>query len=246
MLLLVCKQHSHKEADSSVGEELRWTILLFSVALLYSPGPHLIKAPVFQRDQQNPASLKQLNTLSLIPARLLWHSHKAAAEDGLQLRKIMHCLKPPERATSLRCTQLCPGKSCMTNNKTILPLFAQWRHLCLVSDARTVQTVLLSGGSELCNFIPLMWVANNVASSLCITTAFRYELRFLLLWSRGVEAQEKISALINLSLSLVLQNYSQHSRSQVFTWILCLFSNRLSEVLFEVLVILNPQTHTHH
>lgn len=158
--------------------------------------------------------LKQLRTLSLslIPAGLAGSSHSAAAEDGLWLKKIMHCLKPPERETSLTCTQLCPGKRCMTNNKTILPRFARWRHLCLVSDARTAKIVLLSGGSELYNFIPLMWLANNVASSLCITTAFRYEVRFLLLWSRGVEVQEKISALINLSWSLVLQKHSQCSR----------------------------------
>lgn len=135
----------------------------------------------------------------------------------------MHCLKLSERDPCLRCTQQCFRKSCMPNNKTILPLFAQWRHLCLVSDAQTVKIVLLSGGSELYNFIPLMWVANNVASSLCITTAFRYELRFLLLQSRRFEVREKISALINLFWSLVLQKYSQCSRSQVFAWIFVYF-----------------------
>lgn len=128
----------------------------------------------------------------------------------------------------------------MMNNKTVLPVFAQWWHLCLVSDAGTVKIVLFSGGSELYNFIPLMWVANNVASSPCITTALRYELRYFLLWSRGVEVLEKISALINLSWPFVLQKYSQCSRSQVIARIFCLFSNRLSEVLFEVPVILNP------
>lgn len=182
----------------------------------YGPGPHLNKIHLFQWDQQNPASLKQLRTcsLALIPVGAAGSSHSIVAEDGyvpfglkLKKKKKPWCtfLNPQKERPLYRTLSRAPGKECVTNNKTNLPLFTQWRHLCLVSNAQTFKRVLLSGGSELYNFIPLMWIANNFASSLRITVAFRYEVRFLLPWRRGAEAQEKISSLINLSWSLVFQ-----------------------------------------
>lgn len=56
----------------------------FSVSSHYSPGPHLTKIHVFQGDQQNPASLKQLRTRSLllIPVGVAGSSCSDVAKDG--------------------------------------------------------------------------------------------------------------------------------------------------------------------